>query len=165
MKTKIILFVPLLVVVLCFALLGCQSEADSSVSTGQSVITGGGAPPNLATSNPDDVVPPDSSGSSSSSPASTSDSGTSDSSVATSASGGDSQELQSVTGVIDSAGMGKFFVKLDNGQVLQFEYAEANIDDLDDTRPGNPITVYYTGTIPDNGDTSGITVVRMETPA
>lgn len=69
-----------------------------------------------------------------------------------------------VTGIIDDAAMSKFYVLTDDGRTIPFPYQEADIDALDDTRPGSPITVYYTGAL-DGEDASGVTVLRMETPA
>lgn len=73
------------------------------------------------------------------------------------------ETLQSVTGIIDGAGMGKYYVRLEDGLILEFNFAGADTSGLGDTRPGNPITVFYTGTITGN-DTSGATATRMVTP-
>lgn len=70
----------------------------------------------------------------------------------------------SVTGVIVSSGMGKFSVELDNGITVDFDYTTADTSALSDSRPGSPVTVYFTGVLEGN-DTSGIFVTRMETPA
>lgn len=77
----------------------------------------------------------------------------------------DSEPVEnSVTGVIEGAGMGRFQVKLEDGLMLEFIHEGADLSGLTDTRPGSPITVYFYGTINGN-DTSGVTVTRMETPA
>ncbi len=79
-------------------------------------------------------------------------------------SAGAADEIHSVTGTIFDTGMSKFYVELEDGLVIPFHYDGADVSGLLDTRPGNPITVYYTGQLVGN-DASGVTVLRMETPA
>jgi len=71
--------------------------------------------------------------------------------------------LQSVTGVIEDAGMGRYYVRLPDDRLVEFVHDGVDQDGLTDTRPGSPITVIFTGTL-QGTDTSGITIVRMETP-
>lgn len=74
-----------------------------------------------------------------------------------------SATLQSVTGVIEDSGMGRYYVRLPDDRLIEFSHDGVDQDALTDTRPGSPITVTFTGTL-QGTDTSGITVVRMETP-
>lgn len=79
------------------------------------------------------------------------------------ASGLDDDTVHFVQGVIDDMGMGKYYVALEDGRVVAFDCADADQKKLDDARPGSSIVVYYTGVL--NGtDTSGLTVVRLESP-
>ncbi len=72
-------------------------------------------------------------------------------------------QVNSVQGIIADAGMGRYYVELDDGLVVGFLRDTADISGLTDTRPGSPIVVYFTGELEGN-DTSNITVIAMETP-
>lgn len=71
--------------------------------------------------------------------------------------------VHSVTGTIYDAAMSHFYVELEDGLVIPFDYSNADLSGLEDSRPGNPITVYFTGTL-QGADSSGVTVTKMETP-
>lgn len=72
----------------------------------------------------------------------------------------DPAQEQSFTGIIDSAGMGVYYVMLDDGLVI--EVPQDGLDDsgLTDTMPGVNVTVTYRGTLSGN-DTSGITFISI----
>lgn len=77
--------------------------------------------------------------------------------------GEDEDDIKTITGVIDDTTMGQFFIEVEGGLVIGFDYTDVDVSGLKDSRPGSPIAVHYTGTI--NGtDTSGIDIIKMETP-
>lgn len=79
--------------------------------------------------------------------------------VASAASG---EEIQVFSGVIADTGMGKLLVEAPDGLTVAFDITSADTTALEDSRPGNRVNVYYTGTL-NGSDTSGITVLRVET--
>lgn len=72
----------------------------------------------------------------------------------------DPNQVQTFTGIIDSAGMGVYYVMQDDGLVI--EVPQDGLDDagLTDTMPGAKVTVSYRGTLNGN-DTSGITFISI----
>lgn len=80
--------------------------------------------------------------------------------------GGDSDlstQTTTVTGVISDAAMGVLYVELDGGgQTVGFAYEGADISGLTDSRPGNRVSVTYSGQL-DGTDTSNITVLSIAT--
>lgn len=72
----------------------------------------------------------------------------------------DPNQVQTFTGIIDSAGMGVYYVMQDDGLVI--EVPQDGLDDsgLTDTMPGAKVTVNYRGTLNGN-DTSGITFISI----
>lgn len=72
----------------------------------------------------------------------------------------DPNKVQTFTGIIDSAGMGVYYVMQDDGLVI--EVPQDGLDDsgLTDTMPGAKVTVSYRGTLNGN-DTSGITFISI----
>lgn len=145
-----------------FLLSGCSSCSTSknplsAPSQTASVVDADkppATPPGLIASNPDNIV------TSSSAPTAPPQSQAGGN---TSTDEDDGTE-HSVTGIIDSAGMGKYFVELDDGRLVAFHFDGVDISGLTNTLPGSPITVYYYGVL-DGADTSRITVTRMVTPS
>ena len=72
--------------------------------------------------------------------------------------------VYTVTGIIEDAAMGEYYVKTDDGRTIAFRHDGADLSALEDSRPGNLVTVYYTGAlVGENSD--NVVVLRMETPS
>ncbi len=132
--------------VLIFA--GCNNSEETEVSSVLQYDGPPSTPPGLISSTPDPTP-------------GTSSSVSSDTSSDNS--GSESNTLQSLEGVIDSAAMGEFSVELSDGRFLVFSYEGVDTSGLEDTKPGSPILIHYYGTI-DGTDTSTINIQSMETP-
>lgn len=143
----------LLALLLCLSLLAaCSPGGDDASSSTPPLTTPGGTPSPSGAAVSDVSSLPQSSASSSGQIQS-----------GTSTSGSQSEELQSITGVIDGAAMRQLYVEVEGGLVIPFPHDGVDTTKLESTFPGSPITVYFTGTL-DGNDSSGVTVVRMETP-